>query len=418
MAIRMTRVLHILDHSLPLQSGYTFRTRAILKAQEGLGHEVRGLTGQRHTAALTGEEPETHDALQFYRTPGTPAGPRSRLPGLSEWQEIGALARRIEGVAHEWRPEILHAHSPALGGLAAVRAGRRLGLPVVYEIRAFWEDAAVGNGTGSEGSLRYRLTRALEDRVVRGANAVVTICEGLRSDLVTRGVPASKITIMPNGVDLALFGQPLERDAAFARSLGLGEGPVIGFLGSFYPYEGLDDLIAAMPMILARQSDARLLLVGGGPAEAALRAQAAASPAAHAIHFIGRVPHHEVDRYYALVDVVCYPRKAMRLTDLVTPLKPLEAMAQGKLVAASAVGGHRELIEDGMTGTLFPPDDPAGLAAAMAALLGDRGMWDARRTVARAFVERAHDWSVNAARYDSVYQTLLTRKQAISGAAA
>lgn len=418
MAISMTRVLHILDHSLPLQSGYTFRTRAILKAQEGLGHEVRGLTGQRHTAALTGEEPETHDALQFYRTPGTPSGPRSRLPGLSEWQEIGALAQRIEGVAREWRPDILHAHSPALGGLAAVRAGRRLGLPVVYEIRAFWEDAAVGNGTGSEGSLRYRLTRALEDRVVRGANAVVTICEGLRSDLVTRGVPASKITIMPNGVDLALFGQPLERDAAFARSLGLGEGPVIGFLGSFYPYEGLDDLIAAMPMILARQSDARLLLVGGGPAEAALRAQAAASPAAHAIHFIGRVPHHEVDRYYALVDVVCYPRKAMRLTDLVTPLKPLEAMAQGKLVAASAVGGHRELIEDGMTGTLFPPDDPAGLAAAMAALLGDRGMWDARRTVARAFVERAHDWSVNAARYDSVYQTLLTRKQAISGAAA
>ena len=414
MAARMTRVLHILDHSLPLQSGYTFRTRAILKAQEGLGHEVRGLTGQRHSAALTGAEPEAHDGLCFHRTPGKPSGP----PGLSEWQEIGALARRIETLAREWRPEVLHAHSPALGGLAAVRAGRRLGLPVVYEIRAFWEDAAVGNGTGSEGSLRYRLTRALEDRVVRGADAVVTICEGLRSDLVARGVPASKITIMPNGVDLALFGQPLERDADFARGLGLGDGPVIGFLGSFYPYEGLDDLIAAMPMILARQSDARLLLVGGGPAEAALRAQAAASPAAHAIHFIGRVPHHEVDRYYALVDVVCYPRKAMRLTELVTPLKPLEAMAQGKLVAASAVGGHRELIEEGMTGTLFPPDDPAGLAAAMADLLGDREMWDARRTVARAFVERAHDWSRNAARYDSVYQTLLTRKQAIPGAAA
>jgi len=407
-------VLHILDHSLPLQSGYTFRTRAILKAQEGLGHEVRGLTGQRHSAAPTGEEPEVHDDLLFHRTRGKPSGP----PGLSEWQEIGALARRIEAVARDWQPDVLHAHSPALGGLAAVRAGRRLGLPVVYEIRAFWEDAAVGNGTGSEGSLRYRLTRALEDRVVRGADAVVTICEGLRSDLAARGHPAAKITIMPNGVDLALFGQPLRHDPDFARSLGLAHGPVIGFLGSFYPYEGLDDLIAAMPMILAGQPDARLLLVGGGPAEAALRAQAAASPAAHAIHFIGRVPHHEVDRYYALVDVVCYPRKAMRLTELVTPLKPLEAMAQGKLVAASAVGGHRELIEDGMTGTLFPPDDPAGLASAMAGLLGDRALWDARRTVARAFVERAHDWSRNAARYDSVYQTLLTRKQAIPGAAA
>lgn len=414
----MARLLHILDHSLPLQSGYTFRTRAILKAQEGLGHEVRGLTGRRQEGQgpeyVAANAPETHDGLTFHRTPGLPSG----TPGLSEWQEIGALARRIAAVADHWRPDVLHAHSPALNGLAAVRAGRRLGIPVVYEIRAFWEDAAAGNGTGREGSLRYRLTRALENEVVRGADAVVTICEGLRGDLVARGFPPAKISIMPNGVDLALFGQPLERDAAFAHSLGLGDGPVIGFLGSFYPYEGLDDLIAAMPLILARQPDARLLLVGGGPAEAQLRAQAAASPAAQAIHFIGRVPHHEVDRYYALVDVVCYPRKAMRLTDLVTPLKPLEAMAQGKLVAASSVGGHRELIEHGMTGTLFPPDDPAGLAAAMAALLEDRAMWPARRTVARAFVERAHDWSRNAACYDSVYQTLLTRKQTISGAAA
>lgn len=414
MAIVMTRVLHILDHSLPLQSGYTFRTRAILKAQEALGHAVCGVTGLRHEAALTGDDPESHDGLTFFRTPGTASGP----PGLGEWREIGALARRIEAVARTWRPDILHAHSPALGGLAALRAGRRLGIPVVYEIRAFWEDAAVGNGTGREGSLRYRLTRALEDRVVKGADAVVTICQGLRSDLIARGNAPDRITIMPNGVDLALFGQPLQRDAAFAQSLGLGSGPVIGFLGSFYPYEGLDDLIAAMPAILAAQPDARLLLVGGGPADAALRAQAAASSAAAAIHFTGRVPHHEVDRYYALVDVVCYPRKAMRLTELVTPLKPLEAMAQGKLVAASAVGGHRELIEDGVTGTLFAADDPAALAAAMAGLLRDTAMWDARRDVARTFVEKAHDWAANVRRYDPVYQTLLTRRQAISSAAA
>jgi glycosyltransferase involved in cell wall biosynthesis len=414
MANGMTRILHVLDHSLPLQSGYTFRTRAILKAQEALGHTVRGVTGQRHVAPVSGDDPETHDGLAFHRTPGTPSGPA----GLREWREIGALAQQIEAVARMWRPEILHAHSPALGGLAAVRAGRKLGLPVVYEIRAFWEDAAAGNGTGREGSLRYRLTRALEDRVVAGADAVVTICQGLRDDLIARGNAPERITIMPNGVDLALFGQPLQRDAAFAQSLGLGEGPVIGFLGSFYPYEGLDDLIAAMPAIVAVRPDARLLLVGGGPAEAELRAQATASSAAAAIHFVGRVPHHEVDRYYALVDVVCYPRKAMRLTDLVTPLKPLEAMAQGQLVAASAVGGHRELIEDGVTGTLFPADDPAGLAAAMAALLAYTGMWEERRAVARAFVEQSHDWASNVRRYDPVYQTLLTRRQAIAGAAA
>jgi len=408
----MTRILHILDHSLPLQSGYTFRTRAIMKAQEALGHAVCGVTGMRQEAAPTGDDPEVHDGLAFHRTPGTVSGP----PGLREWREIGAFARRIGSVARMWQPDVLHAHSPALGGLAALRAGRKLGLPVVYEIRAFWEDAAAGNGTGSEGSLRYRLTRALEDRVLQGADAIVTICQGLRNDLIGRGNAPERITIMPNGVDLALFGQPLVRDVAFAQSLGLGSGPVIGFLGSFYPYEGLDDLIAAMPTILAARADARLLLVGGGPAEADLRAQAAASSAAAAIYFAGRVPHHEVGRYYALVDVVCYPRKAMRLTDLVTPLKPLEAMAQGKLVAASAVGGHRELIEDGVTGTLFPANDPAGLAAVMAALLADTGQWDERRSVARAHVGRAHDWAVNVQRYDPVYQTLLTVAQDISGA--
>ena len=399
------------DHGLPLQSGYTFRTRAILKAQAALGLDVRALTGLRHYAPPVAGAPECDgaevlDDLPFWRTSGSADG----APGLREWREVRALADRIEAVAAIWRPDVLHAHSPALGGMAALRAGRRLGLPLVYEIRAFWEDAAVGNGTGSAGSWRYWLTRQLENRVVAGADAIVTICEGLKSDLVSRKFAADRITIMPNGVDLALFGTPLQRDAALAEQLGLGEGPVIGFLGSFYPYEGLDDLIAAMPAIVSQRPDARLLLVGGGPAEAALRAQAEASSAAHAIRFVGRVPHHEVDRYYALVDVVCYPRKAMRLTDLVTPLKPLEAMAQGKLVAASSVGGHRELIEHGVTGTLFAPDDPAALAQAMADLLADRAQCEARRAVARRFVERAHDWGVNARRYLPVYQRVLASK--------
>jgi len=410
----MTRVLHVLDHSLPLHSGYTFRTRAILKAQQALGLDVRSVTGQRHSAPLAEQEPEVADELAFYRTPGTADGPS----GWREWREVSALAARIVDIAHEWRPDVLHAHSPALCGLAALKAGRRLGLPVVYEIRAFWEDAAVGNGTGRSGSAKYWLTRQLENRVVAGADAVVTICNGLRDDLVSRGYPADRITVMPNGVDLGLFGNPPSRDSALARELGLEDGPVIGFLGSFYPYEGLDDLIAAMPAIIAQVPDARLLLVGGGPAEAELRAQADRSPAAHAIRFVGRVPHHEVERYYALADVVCYPRKGMRLTDLVTPLKPLEAMAQGTLVAASAVGGHRELIEDGVTGTLFPPDDPSGLARALALLLANRAGWDERREVARAFVRRSHDWGCNARRYLPVYQTVLAKTPDLAGLAA
>ena len=399
----MTRILHVLDHSLPLHSGYTFRTRAIMTAQAAAGLEVRGITGLRHVA--DGPAAEQAEGLQFHRTHGQASGP----PAYREWREIQLLADAIVALAAEWRPDVLHAHSPALCGKAALIAARRLGLPLVYEIRAFWEDAAVSNGTGSASGLKYRLTRALENNVVAGADAVVTICQGLKDDLVARGVAAGKITLSPNGVDLALFGEAAQPDPALAAELDLDEGPVIGFIGSFYDYEGLDDLIAAMPLLIAQIPGAKLLLVGGGPMEAALRAQALTSPAADAIRFVGRVPHSEVERYYALVDVMAYPRKRSRLTDLVTPLKPLEAMAQGQLVAASNVGGHRELITDGQTGTLFAPDDPAALAAALAQLLADRSGWEARRAAGQAHVRASHDWALNVHRYHVVYQTLLAR---------
>ncbi|MFB0612120.1 TIGR04063 family PEP-CTERM/XrtA system glycosyltransferase [Aurantiacibacter poecillastricola] len=399
----MTRILHVLDHSLPIHSGYTFRTRAILRAQQGMGLEVRGITGQRHVA--DGPVREDVDGLTFHRTVGVPSGPA----GLREWREIAALADAITALAADWRPDILHAHSPALDGLAAIRAGKRLGIPVVYEIRAFWEDAAVGNLSGTEGSLKYHLTRQLENLAVRGADAVFTICEGLRADLVARGFAGEKINIMPNGVDLTTFGEPAARDDALAEELGVGEGPVIGFIGSFYDYEGLDDLIAAMPLLLDRHPGAHLLLVGGGPMEDALLAQAAASPAAAHIHFTGRVPHNEVERYYALADIMAYPRKKSRLTDLVTPLKPLEANAQMQLVAASDVGGHRELIRDGETGVLFAPDDPAACAAALADLVDRREEWDAIRHAARVHVREHHDWATNAQRYRAVYLRLLGR---------
>jgi PEP-CTERM/exosortase A-associated glycosyltransferase len=397
----MTRVLHVLDHSLPLHSGYTFRTRAILKAQQTHGIEVRGITGLRHTAE--GPAAEGVDGLTFHRTAGAASGPA----GLREWREIGRLAAAIDALCEQWRPDVLHAHSPALCGQAALKVAGRRGIPLVYEIRAFWEDAAAGNGTGREGSLKYRLTRALESHVVAGADAVVTICDGLRRDLIARRIDPARITIMPNGVDLELFGTPSAKDPALAAELGLEDGAVIGFIGSFYDYEGIDDLIAAMPALIARQPDVRLLLVGGGPREAALRAQAEASPAAAAIRFAGRVPHDQVERYYALADIMAYPRKKSRLTDLVTPLKPLEAMAQGKLVAASDVGGHRELIDQGRTGTLFAPDDPAACAEALADLLAKRPLWPAYRDAGRRHVEARHDWARNAKRYQDVYQRLL-----------
>ncbi|WP_136161455.1 TIGR04063 family PEP-CTERM/XrtA system glycosyltransferase [Sphingomonas flavalba] len=397
------RVLHILDHSVPLHSGYSFRTRAILKAQEAMGLEVAAVTGPRHTALGPGEE--WVDGLRFFRTETPPAAPSP----IGEWREVKALGRRLDAVVGAWKPDILHAHSPVLTALAALRVARRRGLPLLYEIRAFWEDAAVGNGTGREGSARYRLTRFLETRAVHAADAVAVICEGLRRDLVARGVPVDKIKLSPNGVDRTLFGASPPRDEGLAAELGLVGTDTVGFIGSFYAYEGIDDLIAAMPALVKRRPKAHLLLVGGGPMEEALKAQAQASPVSGRIRFAGRVPHREVARYYGLVDILAYPRKRMRLTELVTPLKPLEAMAEGKLVAASDVGGHRELIEDGVTGTLFAPGEPEAIAGALAGLFDDRAHWPARREAARAYVIRERDWAANIARYAPVYRALTGR---------
>jgi glycogen(starch) synthase len=402
----MIRVLHVLDHSLPMHSGYTFRTRAILKAQQRLGMDVRGITGLRHTHP--GAPAEEADGLLFHRTQGEVSG----VAGLREWREVGMFADAIDKLVEDWRPDVLHAHSPALCGQAALRVSKRRGIPLVYEIRAFWEDAAVGNRATKAGSLRYRLTRQLENFVVGQATAVVTICEGLRNDLIARGTAPERITVVPNGVDLSLFGTSSEPDAELARELGLLDAqgqrlPVIGFIGSFYDYEGLDVLIDAMDLVARYHPGARLLLLGGGPCEDALRQRAAASRAASAIRFVGRVPHDQVERYYALTDILAYPRKHSRLTDLVTPLKPLESMAQGKLVCASDVGGHRELVQDGVTGRLFAPDDPQACAGALASLLTHRDGWPALRKAARLHVETRHDWAYNAERYRKVYQAVL-----------
>jgi glycogen(starch) synthase len=394
------RILHVLDHSLPLHSGYTFRTRAIVTAQKARGLEVACLTGARQGDFAA--DPDIVDGITFFRTPVPETAPSP----LREWREIKALEERLDRLADEWKPDRLHVHSPVLNALAALPVAQRRGIPLIYEIRAFWEDAAVGNGTGREGSLRYRLTRSLETYAARRADAVAVICEGLRRDLVARGIDPAKIIVAPNGVDMTLFGDPPSPDLNLARRLGVKGADVVGFIGSFYDYEGLDDLIAAMPLLLARRPKAHLLLVGGGPMAETLRVQAEASPAKERIHFIGRVPHHEVDRYYGLIDILAYPRKKMRLTELVTPLKPLEAMAQRKLVVASNVGGHRELIEDGVTGTLFPAGDPAALAEALDALFANRPLWDQRRDRARAFVERDRNWSSNISSYMPAYQKL------------
>lgn len=395
------RILHILDHSIPLHSGYTFRSLALFREQRKLGWETFHLTSPKHEAP-TGEE--IVDGWRFFRTPFLNDG-SSSIPGIRELKQMNATAQRLEQVAREIRPDVLHAHSPVLNAIPALRVGKRLGIPVVYEVRAFWEDAAVDHGTSNEGGLRYRATRALETYALKRADAVTTICEGLRREIVARGLPSDRVTVIPNAVDVEAFSSNAV-DQDLKRELGLDGATVLGFIGSFYAYEGLDLLMQALPEIVRRVPDVKLLLVGGGPEEQRLRQMASDPQLAGRVIFTGRVPNDQVSRYYALIDVLVYPRHSMRLTELVTPLKPLEAMAQGCLLIASDVGGHRELIRDRENGILFRADSVEDLVSRLVELLSSRETWAGLRAAGRSFVENDRNWKRSVERYREVYASL------------
>jgi PEP-CTERM/exosortase A-associated glycosyltransferase len=401
------RILHILDHSIPLHSGYTFRTLSILKEQRTLGWKTFHLTGQKQGPCSALEEDV--DGWHFYRTPITLKSV-TKLPVLNQVSVINNLTRRLNEVVKIVKPDILHAHSPALNALPALRVARSLNIPIVYEVRAFWEDAAVDHGTSKEWGVRYRLTRALESYALKRVDAVTTICEGLRNDILGRGILPKKVTVIPNAVNIEHFNIGEEADLQLAEDLGLNNKILFGFIGSFYAYEGLNILLQALPKMLAQNQDIRILLVGGGPQESKLKTLAIQLGIENKVVFTGRVPHDQVQRYYNLIDILVYPRLKMRLTDLVTPLKPLEAMAQGKLLMASDVGGHLELIQDKKTGVIFKSDNPDALVTEALDLLSRHDRWPALRAAARNYVETERNWPVSVARYKDVYGSLVNKE--------
>ena len=405
------KVLHVLDHSAPLHSGYAFRTLAILREQRRLGWHTAQLTSTKHEASMVTDLPEprrtnpareTVGDFEFHRTPRRRHAV-DRLPVLGQWAVVTSLRRRLADVIEEFKPDVLHAHSPSLNGLATEAAARRHGLPFVYELRALWEDAGFNDDSAHPGGLRYRISRWLETAVLRRADAVVTICEGLRGEIIGRGLPPERVTVVPNAVDLEAFTSDDAPAPELRERLGLRGAAVLGFIGSFYGYEGLALLIQALPAILRHRPDVRLLLVGGGPEESILQRQVQEAGLGTTVVFTGRVPHDQVQRYYGAVDVLVYPRLPLRVTDLVTPLKPLEAMALRRLLVASDVGGHRELIRDGETGLLFRAGNREALAARVVEALRLGAAADAIRIAARSFVERERTWKFAVSRYADVY---------------
>jgi len=403
-------VLHVLDHSWPVLSGYAIRSRNLISAQRDLGESIRVVTGPLHELDDPGAADVVLDGVRYIRTPitrqFTQAALRQRWPLVREHEVVRTLRRRLLEIVDSHEVQIVYAHSPALCGLAALQAARRRGLRFVYEIRAFWEDAATQNGVGAS-SLRCRLTRQLETYVAQKADAVAAIAKPMLSDLRSRGISENKLFHVPNGVDTERFG-PNSRDETLAQELGLGDRPVFGFFGSLYRYEGVSWLIQAAAQLRSHGHKFSILIVGRGEDQPAIQDAIRDCKAANYVCNMENVPHEQIARYYSVVDIAVYPRQSIRLTELVTPLKPLEAMAFGKPVLASAVGGIRELVEDERTGLLFEPGNIADFCRQAERMILSPTLCKSLSENGRDFVVRERDWKVLAGRYREIYDFALS----------
>jgi PEP-CTERM/exosortase A-associated glycosyltransferase len=401
-------ILHVLHNSLPLLCGYSIRSGYIVNNQRSFGWNPSVVTSAQHpnSDAMV----EVIAGTEYRRT--VPSG-RGRVPFVREWRLMRDLEARVEAAARDFSPDIIHAHSPVLVGLPALRVAKRLGIPFVYEIRDLWENASVDRGRFAAGSPMYRLARGLESHVLRNADAVVTICDLLKDELTPRA-GHGKVSVVANGVDVDSF-RPQAIDPALQNRWGLAGKKVLLYAGTFQPYEGLDLLVKAMPEVVRQVPDAHLVIVGGSaglaggakatsPEEQLLLNATRDSGATAHVTFTGRIPHGEVKDMYALADAMCYPRRWTLTTALTTPLKPLEAMAMAKPVIASDVPPMKELVMDMKTGLLFKAGDHLDLAAKCVTLLADAGLRQRLGDAAREWVLAERQWTTLVSGYRDVYE--------------
>jgi glycogen synthase len=406
------RVLHVLDHSFPVLSGYSVRSESLTVAQLRAGLQPQILTGPFHQL----DDPAASDTITRdvpCRRTSLADSPARRLverrvPILGELAAVRLVQERISAWLTEERFDLVHAHSPALWGLAAARARRSHKFAFVYEIRAFWEDAAVDQGKTRPGSLRYQVCRGLESRVARRADAVVGIARHILEDLRGRGIPDEKLFHIPNGVEADRF--PVRPpDKELAANLGLDGAFVFGFIGSLYHYEGISWLVGALSELRRRRLPIKLLVVGTGEDTTGIRRAIQQTGSEEHVVLAGRVPPGVVAQYYSVADVLVYPRLKIRLTELTTPLKPLEAMAQAKPVLASNVGGIRELVEHEQTGLLFEPGNVDDFCRQAERLIRNEAFRRDLGERARQQTLRERDWKVLARRYQAVYDYAIRR---------
>jgi glycosyltransferase involved in cell wall biosynthesis len=398
--------LYLLNNSLPETSnGYATRSHGLLSGMIRSGWDVDAMTRPGFPYDLPNVKGPHHpvsvvvDDVPYHRTS---SGRVAKEP-IPDYIKLygNAVVRR----AQTERPFVIHGASNYVNGLAAVAAARRLGIPSVYEVRGLWEVTRASRNPGWEDSDRYRLMKRLETDAACAADVVLTITGALKDELVSRGVEESKISIVPNGVDVSRFN-PIPRDPELVRQLGLADKVVIGYVGSVLDYEGIGLLVEAAELLGSRRSDFRVLIVGDGAEREQFERLAVARGVRDIVLFTGRVPHHEVERYYSVIDVAPFPRLPLPVCEMVSPLKPFEAMAMGKAVIASDVKALAEIVDDGVTGLLHTKGDALDLARKLELVLDNRGLAFTLGEAGRKWVKAERDWTVISERISEAYLSL------------
>lgn len=401
------RVLYLLHNSLPYDSGgYATRTHGLLSGLTRRGWDMSGVTRPGYPQDRSNHREKPFESVS--RVDGIAYRRLRRdglvLGGLPLPDYLAGYTDALIELMRKERPSLLHAAANYFNGVAANAAARALGIKSVYEVRGLWEVTRRSREPEWGSSESYQLSSRMELEAALGADLVICITQALKEEMVSRGVPADKIVIVPNGVDVHRF-LPRPRNQELAERLGLAGKKVIGYIGSVVDYEGLDLLMRAIAGLRERGVKSfGGLIVGDGAVLEEVKAVAAAVGVTDLVVFTGRVPHDQVEDYYSIVDVAPFPRKSLPVTEMVSPLKPFEAMAMNKIVVASNVAALAEIIVEGVNGYLFQKDSVEALTDTLERLL--RPDFDNRLTP-RDWVVANRDWNRLSGIVDELYRSLV-----------
>ena len=403
-------------------SGYSIRTHGLVGAVRKSGWDINvhlrhGYPLDRNDFSGSSVQAEENIDGTTYLFNPTSSSSSNLIPytevfnfsSLEKYQENAV--RAIMKKSEETKPAIIHSASNFVVGLAGAEAAKRLGIPSVYEIRGFWHLTQATKRLGYEKSDHYTLTEQFEIEAAKNSDYVFTITNALKQILVENGIEENKISVLPNAVDPERF-DVIERDRELEEQLGFENKIVIGYIGSFVEYEGIDLLLEATSQLKRELGDVfRVLLVGDGSMHEKLWRMSRFLAVDEIVTFTGRVAYEEVDRYYSLIDIVPLPRLGLRVCELVSPLKPFEAMATGKVLITSDVEALSEIIDDGVTGLLHRKDDSSHLADKLKEAITDSELRQNLGKQAREWVSETHSWDVISIRLTEIYDKLLEEKK-------